>query len=97
MRAKLDLVVTGGDEEIRELLILLRKIQWCGRTGCSRKIPVFVDGDGSARLSFYVNNQEFNPDWIDTCKDIKEIVSLDMEKMKKVGEGDDFELQCIGE
>ena len=97
MRAKLDLVVTGGNEEIRELLILLRKIQWCGRTGSSRTIPIHVDGDGSARLSFYVNNQEFNPDWIDTCKDIKEVVSLDMEKMKKVSDGDDFELQFIGE
>ena len=96
-RVKLDLVVTGSNEEIKELLILLRKIQWCGRTGSSRTIPIHVDGDGSARLDFYVNNKEFDPNWIDTCKDIKEIVSLDLDKMKKVADGDDFETQYIGE
>jgi len=104
MKTKLDITVIGGKEEIKELLIVLSKIEWLGRIGAGRKIPIVVDGDGSADLKFYIKNIPPSEDgkpvdskWIEDCTSILELVELDPDKLKKVGDGDDFEEQYIGE
>ena len=101
---KLDLTVVGGAEEIKELLLVLGKIQWLGMIGSSRTIPVHVDGDGSARLKFFVKNvpkeldgQKIDPKWKEDYTALLELVTLDKKQLKKVGDGDDFETQYIGE
>lgn len=86
----LDIRVVGEKEEINELLIILRKIQWCGSVGAGRTIPIYVDGDGSGRLSFGLKIN-------DKIKPIEKHVILDEEKMTKVSDGDDFETHWIGE
>lgn len=86
----LDIRVTGEKEEINELLIILRKIQWCGSVGAGRTLPIYVDGDGSGRLSFELKlKEELTP--------LEKYVVLDKEKMSKVSDGDDFETHWIGE
>ena len=52
MAAYIDIRVTGGNEEINELILLLSKIQYLGEVGAGRTIPVVVDGDGSGALRF---------------------------------------------
>jgi len=103
-QSKLDLTVIGGKEEIKELLFVLSKIQWLGMIGSGRTIPVHVDGDGSARLKFFVKDvpkenegKEVDPDWIKDYTNVLELVQLDKKKLEKVSDGDDFETQYIGE
>jgi hypothetical protein len=86
----LDIRISGEDEEIRELLIILRKIEWCGDVGAGRSMPIYIDGDGSARLSFeYKNGDELKP--------ISELVKLDKKALDKVSDGEDFQEHYIGE
>ena len=104
-QSKLDLTVIGGKEEIKELLFVLSKIQWLGMIGSGRTIPVHVDGDGSARLKFYIKDVPKEKDgqkidvksWIEDYTSVLELVELDKDILKKVSDGDDFETQYIGE
>lgn len=90
MSKYLDIRISGEDEEINELLIILRKIEWCGNIGAGRTLPIYIDGDGSGRLSFHIKrNDEF--------KSICDIVKLDKDSLEKVSNGDDFEEHYIGE
>lgn len=86
----IDIRITGEHEELRELLVILRKLQWCGDIGAGRTLPIYIDGDGSGRLSFDIKKDE-------KFVNIRDFVNLDSEKMKKVSDGDDFETHWIGE
>jgi len=93
-RKYIDLRVTAiSDEDLKDFLIALRKIQWCGDVGASRTLPIHIDGDGSGSIdvSIFDENSESG------FKNLREIIILDETKMKKVSEGDDFETQWIGE
>ena len=52
---KLELEVMGGEEELIELIGILGAIQYLGVKGCSRKLVLDIDGDGSAGLEFKIN------------------------------------------
>lgn len=86
----IDIRITGEHEELRELLVILRKLQWCGDIGAGRTLPIYIDGDGSGRLSFEIKRD-------DKLVNLRDFVNLDSEKMKKVSDGDDFETHWIGE
>ena len=74
-----DIRVVGGNTEIHEFLNVLRFISHCGYAGAHREMKVSVDGDGSARMGFYVIDKE------KPCEEWKEILDengLYKEKMK---------------
>jgi hypothetical protein len=86
-----DIRVSGGKEELNELLVLLTKIQVLGSVGSNRTIPVTVDGDGSARLKFETTSTEDNQiDKIRTFETIKKFI-------KEVEEGENISEHYIGE
>jgi hypothetical protein len=87
----LDIRVSGGKEEIQELLELLTKIQILGSIGSNRTIPVTVDGDGSARLRFTSTSTEE-----DQFEKIKEFRSI-QKFISEVEEGGDISEHYIGE
>ena len=86
-----DIRVTGGKEEINELLVLLTKIQVLGSVGSNRTIPVTVDGDGSARLRFETTSTENNQ--IDKIRDFNSIKKF----IEEVESGEDISEHYIGE
>lgn len=86
-----DIRVTGGKEEISELLVLLTKIQVLGSVGSNRTIPVTVDGDGSARLRFETTSTEDNQ--IDKIRDFNSIKKF----IEEVESGEDISGHYIGE
>lgn len=86
-----DIRVTGGKEEINELLVLLTKIQVLGSVGSNRTIPVTVDGDGSARLRFETTSTENNQ--IDKIRDFNSIKKF----IEEVESGEDISGHYIGE
>ena len=91
-RKYVDLRVTAlCDADLNDFLIALRKMQWCGDVGAGRKLPIVIDGDGSGRLDFQYIQENGK------LKNIRENVTLDEEKMKKVSDGHDFETHYIGE
>jgi hypothetical protein len=91
-RKYIDVRITAlSDADIKDILILLRKIQWCGEAGASRNIPINVDGDGSGYYDFNLIEDG------EKIKNLNEIVKLDEEKLKKVSDGDDFETTYLGE
>ncbi|MEK6829032.1 MAG: hypothetical protein AABY15_02815 [Nanoarchaeota archaeon] len=83
---KTTIEVTGGKEELNELLHLLAKIQYLGRIGSSDTIPVHVDGDGSGQLQFKTIDGEEN--LIDQFK---------LEKFKEEVKSEKIESHWIGE
>jgi hypothetical protein len=85
-----DVRVSGGKEEIRELLELLTKIQILGSIGSNRTIPVTVDGDGSARLHFTTTSTDE-----DEVKKIMEFKSI-QKFISEVEEGGDISEHYIG-
>lgn len=93
MKKHIDIRVTAlGEEELKEFIIALRKIQWCGNVGASRTLPIHIDGDGSGGMKFEIINKAG-----DEMIDISTIVNLDEKAMDKVAYGDDFETHYIGE
>jgi len=54
-------VVARNKTELVEFLRVCGAIQWCGRAGASRDIPVSVDGDGSGRLAFWLEDENGKP------------------------------------
>lgn len=93
-RKYIDLRITAiSDEDLKDFLIALRKIQWCGDAGASRTLPLHIDGDGSGAIDVSI----FDDDSESGFKNLREIVNLDETKMKKVSDGDDFETHWIGE
>lgn len=86
-----DIRVTGGKEELNELLVLLTKIQVLGSVGSNRTIPVTVDGDGSARLRFKTTSTEENQ--IDKIREFNSIKKF----IEEVESGEDISEHYIGE
>ena len=87
----LDVRVSGGKEEIQELLELLTKIQILGSVGSNRTIPVTLDGDGSARLRFETTSTE--NDQIEKIKEFRSIQKF----ISEVEEGENISTHYIGE
>jgi len=93
-RKYIDLRITAiSDEDLKDFLIALRKIQWCGDVGASRTIPLHIDGDGSGSIDVDVFDESSEGGF----KNLRDMVNLDENKMKKVSDGEDFETQWIGE
>lgn len=86
-----DIRVTGGKEELNELLLLLTKIQVLGSVGSNRTIPVTVDGDGSARLRFETTSTDENQ--IDKIREFNSIKKF----IEEVESGEDISEHYIGE
>jgi hypothetical protein len=94
-RKHIDLRIEYYDTaDLKDLLSLLRKIQWCGEVGAGRKIPLTVDGDGSGRYDFHIHQKDITNSQI---KNIRDIVILNPEYMKEVEDGEDFKPHYIGE
>lgn len=95
MRKYIDIRVEFDDvAELKELLALLRKIQWCGEVGATREIPVVVDGDGSARLNFHIYENNFP---YGSITNLRDVVILKPESIKSVENGENFSPHYIGE
>jgi hypothetical protein len=86
-----DVRVSGGKEELRELLELLTKIQILGSIGANRTIPVTVDGDGSARLRFTTTSTEEHE--VKKIMEFREIQKF----ISEVEEGGNISEHYIGE
>jgi phage-related protein len=87
-------ITATSDEDLREFLIALRKIQFCGDIGANRLIPIQIDGDGSGQIDIEVHTKELKNTQL---KNIRKIVALDQDKLKKVKDGEDFETHYVGE
>lgn len=59
---KINLEIVGDENTILEFIALCAKLDLLGSVGSSRTIPVFYDGDGSARLRFKCNVPGKNTD-----------------------------------
>lgn len=94
-RKFIDLRITAiSDEDLRDFMIALRKIQYCGDIGANRLLPIQIDGDGSGAIDIEIHTKEIT----DTkLKNIREVVNLNQRKLQKVIDGDDFETHYIGE
>lgn len=87
----IDVRISGGKEELRELLELLTKIQILGLIGSNRTIPVTVDGDGSARLRFTTISTE--EDQIEKIIEFRSIQNF----ISEVEDGGNISEHYIGE
>lgn len=95
MRKHIDLRITAiSDEDLKDFLIALRKIQYCGDIGANRLLPIRVDGDGSGQIDVEIHESELNSPKL---KNLRDLVNLDEEKLQSVNDGNDFETQYIGE
>lgn len=91
----IDLRVTAiSEEDLKDFLIALRKIQYCGDVGANRMIPIRVDGDGSGQIDVEIHKGELESP---SMKNLRDLVNLDEAKLEKVIEGNDFETHYIGE
>lgn len=87
-------VTASSDEDLRDFLIALRKIQYCGDIGANRLLPIVIDGDGTGQIDIEIHNKELDNK---NLKNIRKIVALDQNKLKKVADGENFETHYIGE
>ena len=95
MRKYIDLRITAiSDEDLKDFLIALRKIQYCGDIGANRLLPIRVDGDGSGQIDVEIYESELKSPKL---KNLRDLVNLDEEKLQSVNDGNDFETQYIGE
>jgi hypothetical protein len=86
-------VTTLSDEDLKDFIIALRKIQWCGESGANRELPLQIDGDGSGSFNFEL----FESGQRVKRTNLRDIVNLDEKELKKVSDGNDFETHYIGE
>jgi hypothetical protein len=91
----IDLRITAiSVEALKDFMIALRKIQYCGDVGVNRLLPIQIDGDGSGGINIEMHTKEIS----DTkLKNIREFINLDESKLEKVNDGFDFETHYIGE
>lgn len=66
-------VITGDTEDMAAFEAIMRHIDKCRMLGESRDITISVDGDGSASLRFYRNNQDkkLSDEEMDKCINIE--------------------------
>ena len=94
-RKFIDLRITAiSDEDLKDFLIALRKIQYCGDVGANRLLPIQIDGDGSGGINIEMHEKEIGGVKL---KNLREIVNLDENKTKNVDDSHDFETHYIGE
>lgn len=51
-------VIAMSETELSEFLGLCSVIQYLGEAGANREVKLRIDGDGSARFKFFVNDEE---------------------------------------
>lgn len=95
MSKYIDLRITAlSDIDLKDFLIALRKIQYCGDVGANRLLPIQVDGDGSGFINVEMHKNDINDVEL---TNIRDFINLDESALKKVDDGDDFETHFIGE
>lgn len=82
-----------SEEDIKDFLVALRKIQYCGEVGMNRLLPLQIDGDGSGNYQFEVFTEPVDK----KSEKLSDIINLDAEKLKKVEDGEDFDAHFLGE
>ena len=65
---QITLTIVGQESELIDFIRLCGKIQYCGRAGTCRTIPVVIDGDGSGRLAFWYKKEDGEFEEIPTVK-----------------------------
>lgn len=94
-RKFIDLRITAISEtDLKDFLIALRKLQYCGDIGANRLLPIQIDGDGSGTIDIEMHIEEITNTKL---KNIRKIINLDKIKLESVDNGDDFEIHYIGE
>lgn len=94
-RKFIDLRISAiSDEDLKDFMVALRKIQYCGDIGANRLLPIQIDGDGSGCIDIEMHTKEIINSKI---KNIREFINLDESKLHKVNDGYDFERHYIGE
>jgi len=79
----IDIKVTGNKTDLKDFLLLCKKIEYLCIVGSSTEIPLHVDGDGSGDLRFDFKGIE---------------VEIDKEKMEKeLNTGNKLSSHFIGE
>lgn len=58
--------VEANETDLIEFVRVCGVIQFLGNIGASRTLELYVDGDGSARFSFYMNGEKIPSTVIDT-------------------------------
>lgn len=85
----IDIRVTAlSDEDIKDFLVLLRKISICGNQGMNRTIEATVDGDGSGNYNFKL---------LDSDTDIDDLINLDENELERVANNDGVFKVYLGE
>jgi len=91
----IDIRVTAiSDEDLKDFLVALRKIQYCGDIGRNVLLPLRIDGDGSGRISIDVHTKEITTPKLNN---LRNIIKFDTSDIQKVFDGEDFETHYIGE
>ena len=91
----IDIRITAiSDTDLKDFMIALRKIQYCGDVGVNRLLPIQVDGDGSGQINVEMHTKEIKNIKL---KNLREIVNLDENELNKVSDGNDFKTHHIGE
>jgi len=94
-RKFIDVRITGiSDTDLKDFMIALRKIQYCGDIGANRLLPIQIDGDGSGGFNIEMHTEEITNTKL---KNLREIVNLDKSKLQKVNDGYNFEVHYLGE
>jgi hypothetical protein len=91
-------VVTGDKEDMLAFESILRHIDKCKMLGESRDITISVDGDGSASLRFYRNNEDrsLGDEEMDKCSRIEYLEYPDEIRKKLFKQEEDVNLGTIG-
>jgi hypothetical protein len=79
MREYVTLRVEGNEQDLRSFLGLCATIAWLSSAGASRRIPVEVDGDGSADLRFFAITPEG-----DAPLQLPEAPDIELHEMKPI-------------
>jgi hypothetical protein len=83
-----------SDADLKDVIISLRKIQYCGEIGSNSLLPIQIDGDGSGIIKFEIHKNEIpNPN----LKNFKDFVELNSDEMDRVLNGEYFKTHWIGE
>lgn len=72
--------LVGNEEDVLSFIGLCAKIELLGIWGASRTIPVDIDGDGSARLSFNIKANIRDQGEVDMIKAWWDVNKKDFEK-----------------
>lgn len=69
MKKYIDMRVEANETDLIEFVRICGVIQFLGNIGASRQLEIYVDGDGSARFTFYMNEEKIPSTVVDTGGD----------------------------